>query len=956
MRKRIFPILVALSIAPLFADGVLGGDVDILLAKTTWSVKRGAAVDPALRAKQAWTDAAGLHVSLDASESSLRPWNWGVVECSDGLGTFRDGDVLELRADASAGTLLSADANLVVRGANGNRIWAERTDIRRGGAEYVFVFRLDSSKSANLGWGAPKEPFALHGIAFGFRREKGEARFLSLRRRGKAGLAEFQAQFIEEELKLDAKFPWSPPFGPASEVVIVPESPEPGEYTLSVGSFHGRFGDDFHDYRAMLAAGETTVVFKTEIGADRTPMVIKDGFMFKGRKIRAHRVVAKIPVTVAGELKLDVDTGNPIHVLRSEANERAVLVFLGRGAKTRRWEGSLVMADDSDAKAVRRELSFTTPAHGETRFTLPGMPRKGLWRVRFEVRAEDGSTAELETRFAQIDLHRATPQLPFGQFRIGVNYHQQIYSKEAQCLCNEALVAGGFKLARLGGPKWTDVNSQSAQFDWSETDRIVEDIERLGVASDRGIFALWDLRNAMKRNRMDDYYRFYERLSEHYGTRFDYYEIGNEWDLMSEDRFPLREAIDVQRRIYTALKRGNPSVRVMHNGWALENSDNPMITQKGFQESFMRETRGFSDVNPIHVHGSWWDFPKRMEKFFNVRRDCGVDVPWFANETALSNDGGESEVADCIWKKVVWCWAKGSTDFCWYNLRATGWNPKDGEMQYGLLTADFYPRYGYAAFAALTKLLNGAEFMREIISSGMPTLYVFRLTKSRGVAVVGWNDLSDESFEVGVKSDAKNIYKIDLYGNRNEIVRRSDDRDEWSMWTATVRPSALLLDGATAVETRVIGDPIVMKFPTLRIGVGVTTNRPPEMVLESYAQVHQYYEANPEMTHRLWKGRDDLSARAWLTKTARGVGVFVRVRDEYHAEGDGVRLFIEENDGRSQEIDLGLGRREGSETIYEREVPCCLRDLKINLIVLDADAEGLDGSMKYSRHPVGIRE
>lgn len=52
----------------------------------------------------------------------------------------------------------------------------------------------------------------------------------------------------------------------------------------------------------------------------------------------------------------------------------------------------------------------------------------------------------------------------------------------------------------------------------------------------------------------------------------------------------------------------------------------------------------------------------------------------------------------------------GSTDYIWYNLRATGWKPDDSEQNFGVITADYFPRPSYAAFAALSFACQGLDF------------------------------------------------------------------------------------------------------------------------------------------------------------------------------------------------------------------------------------------------------
>ncbi len=78
-------------------------------------------------------------------------------------------------------------------------------------------------------------------------------------------------------------------------------------------------------------------------------------------------------------------------------------------------------------------------------------------------------------------------------------------------------------------------------------------------------------------------------------------------------------------------------------------------------------------------------------------------------------------------------------------------------------------------------------------------------------------------------------------------------------------------------------------------------DRPPDVVLDRYAQVRNFAENDPSTEHLTWQGVDDLSASAWVGLTDDGLLLRVDVRDDRHVpptsrrrlwEGDSVQLGL----------------------------------------------------------------
>ena len=950
MVRVVLAISLSMQILSLWA-------ADFSSVTEPWAVSRGGSTNEAVRAKQAWTDREGLHVSLDQAQATMPNWNWGSVWTTGRVGAFADGDTIVLRAKYFPGTLLDADANVSLSDAKGRGdVRAPRQKIELVDGERRFTFKIDSKIGRKPGE-VREGPFALTSISFGFQRAKGEAVFTSVERVERADEVKrtLTAAF---PIDVDRTHPGANPFERADEIRVVLREKVEGEVELRLKRLEGPYyGKDVPPVKATAKDG--VAVFRTDLAP---------GWLYefwevrqRGRWLAPESANGYVAANAAEALSLEIDTGNRLHLVRTNLDERAVAVFRNLAGAALEWTGDLVAWDDSDRAPGRKRLALSIPAYGERRIALPKpMPRMGLWRVRYEATGADGSRAVHESRFAQIAHHRVEKKLPFGKFRFGPNYHMSSFGPNDRDLTTtlDALTAMCATFVRGGiCMDFGSVCRTDATPDWRASDRFLGLLEERGVGVESIIYTApaWARLEDRGGTTHDQRYvpckpglfrEFCRQLAERYGTRMDYYEIGNEWDLLRTNRLTVAEACAAQREGYEGLKAGNPNARVITCGWTVSSSEHSMVKQKGMQEEVLKT--GCFDVHPIHLHCPFYRYKEYLDDFFAMRKRLGVTKPWFANETALTSAYDETAVADCIWQKIVYSWAKGSTDYVWYNLIANGCNPKDSEGGYGLMSHDFHPRYGYAAFAALAATLKGFDFVREIAGKDVPPVYVFRGERGgeRQIVLVSWNDLTDKAFDVRFSSDAKSVETVDLYGNHEPHAG--------SVWRAPVRPSALVLNGATRVEAQVVGFSAKRTVVEIKVGRGDFASRGPDMFVGSKSQVFDIYQANPAEIHRMWRGPDDLSAEVWWEKTAVGVRARVAVTDDRFTEGDKVKLRYAEGEGPAHEVVVSGFRREGPQAVADVEIACKTDDLRVNVELAEDDGEGPDATLTYSHDPVRL--
>ncbi len=787
-----------------------------------------------------------------------------------------------------------------------------------------------------------------------------------------------------------ASFPGPRPVPGPKEIVVTTRGPVPPKGVVCVRFVNPATGERI----ARKAKWLPTTRIDVNLPYDTVYQIPRLEFWPGEKSFTADVTVVSVTgvweETAAEAVETDVDTGNPLHVVRV-GEPAPQIVLVNRATRATTVKGVWRVCDfHGEGFDVRTDLTLQP---GETRrIAIPGKLKKGLWRAFGELTADDGSRVRRELRFAVLDAHRITPRWAQGaHFRMGVNYHAGRFAKGDLIRTMDALAAAGVKLVRLGGFHFNSCQPSEGEFNWAKADRIMAEGEARGISFDAGIYSppKWamdpDIFERHRKNRkiwqaptrpglMRDYA---EAVARRYGTKIDYYELGNEWDLVPAEILPEADAIRLQKEAWEGLKKGCPAAKLMPNGWTSDMTfDRPGMNRAGFQERYMLATKGYYDIHPTHMHSSFPRYVQSIERLLEQRKRLELEqVPWFSNETALTTvNGQEEEAALHVWKKILFAWAMGSVDYIWYNLKATGWVASDPEQAYGLITADYYPRATYAALSGLIGTLQGLDFTR--IEARDRSRWVFGYSGSRdgfaGKAFAGWDASAPSSgCEVKVMTDAQKVYAVDLFGNRTPLACRADGR---FVWRLMAEPGALLCDGATTATLDAADLAAVPESPDAvkRIPVGAPEGRAPDFVLATAAFVHDLYEADPANVDRTWKGPADKSAKIWLAKSEAGVRVKAVVTDDVATPGDDVVLVLR-TAAQVCPVEISLakdarlvGTREtkGVETVYDLTLPAAAFGLKpaelahgiaVTLRVLEDDGKGPDGCLRLTEEGAPLR-
>ena len=503
-------------------------------------------------------------------------------------------------------------------------------------------------------------------------------------------------------------------------------------------------------------------------------------------------------VSAAEAFALDVETGDPLHVMAPGG--KAVALVSNQADKSLRLKGVLQLRDfwsNGCDIAVDREMKA-----GETaRIPLEVPDRMGIWRLSGAFQSE-GSSATSTVSFAVLEPRKVTPRRPREEFRFGVNCHMRMYSGKYRELCGRALTSIGAKLVRCDLFSTAEVCREEGKYLWWPHEAILNCLERYGLSVHAIIYecprwACWRAEPheyksycAMRPGVFESYCR---ELSARYGKRIDYFEIGNEWDMaFDETALPDEQAIAMQREGMRGLHAGYANSICVANGWASD----PYTTcrrRSGLQRKMIGENKDSFDVYAIHGHGFYDGYAAGIRQTLKFLKEKEVGKPWYSDETALSSaDGKEDEAARTVWKKIAFAWSHGSIDYIWYNLRGAGFNPKHEEHGYGLFTGDFHPRATAAAFSAMSGLLGGMRFAELLsdVDSRIVGKWKGRRHGRNVDVYVGW-DLSGKDakqFVIDVGACAAELY--DMMGNTKPATVENGKVE----WKLSAEPGAVIVE------------------------------------------------------------------------------------------------------------------------------------------------------------------
>ena len=502
-------------------------------------------------------------------------------------------------------------------------------------------------------------------------------------------------------------------------------------------------------------------------------------------------------------------TGNAIHVLKRGEESALRCSFTNTANRAGTFAISL------------RFKSFTGKTHDEN-FLLslqPGESRSvssawkpdvfGHWDVAATVSEQSEPQMQSRSRrsFAYLNPAGPTPGRAPG-FLFGVCTHSGRWSIVDQLREVEAASICGAKVVR-DSIEWGSIQPQRGVWNFEKMDFLVNAYEAVGIEH-QAMFAFtaqWAAtperqksRNWLDWNRsmpdLDAWREYVRTVADRYRGRIRFWEVWNEPDLIGFNQMSLEEYVQLQKATFEELSRHVPEAIVMTGGFATM-SDHPGKKSPTFHRDYLKLAKGAFSVHAYHEHGSFQQFAQLVdERFLPMRKETGTTVPWYSNETAIhSLNGAEHNQALTLFKKLLFAWSRGAIGYTWYDLRNDGFDPVEGEHNYGMLTNDFQPKPVYSVYNMLAGLFRDMKFIRQFDLG--TNLWAFEFSNGKELLIPAWDESSfGSSLTLVVKSDALAAATVDLMGNQ----KSQDILDGMTLLPISTTPETLRLTGATRAE------------------------------------------------------------------------------------------------------------------------------------------------------------
>ncbi len=493
-------------------------------------------------------------------------------------------------------------------------------------------------------------------------------------------------------------------------------------------------------------------------------------------------------------IDVDVETGDPIHVLAAGAKNVPALKLSSSAATPVDVEVECTARDYSDQKIVLKR-KFQIPANGTASWPLVEIPRKlGIWWIDYTIKGSPSSAGRKGQRsFCIMDPAGPTPLQTAGggkkvsavepgigeEFLFGMMVHTPRWARDIQELEVHATALCGAKLVRTG-TSWEGIQKDQQSWNWKGMDWLVDEYGKQGIEL-QYIFAYtpeWAAPAEKRGNRdwlvwnratpnLEAWGKYVEEVTKRYDRKIRFFEIWNEPDL-GFFRGTLEDYLSMMKIAYGNVKKVNPRLYVLTGGFATL-SYHPE-SKPDFQKNVIAQGQDFFDIHAIHEHSPFKLFQSTIDgPLVEVRKQLKSYKPLYCNETAITSLNGEKFQAETFVKKLAFSWARGSIGYTWYDLRNDGFNPGDPEHNYGMITNDFYPKAMYPAYNNAVRILRGKKFIRQMdIGSGA---WMFLFGDDKEKVLVHWVEADNAPNQNLV---AQNIIKgsttVDLMGNPEQII------------------------------------------------------------------------------------------------------------------------------------------------------------------------------------------
>lgn len=580
--------------------------------------------------------------------------------------------------------------------------------------------------------------------------------------------------------------------------VLVPEKCAAGEIVFSINGY-GKKPIVLRSRVKAAGNGEwQTLRFECKTPVDYPAGISQFRISFDGRNGNVQSLgLGKLEIQVGGLLH-SLLTGSSVNVLDLSRRKAAGLLFENRTSSPRKFTLEYRISDSFGKKHDSGKTTLEIPAGKTHRVMFRENAVSGVYHVDYRI-VENGQARAYRRRYAAMVPAGMTEEPWAKGFIFSICSHSLRYrfpeiekEIELMALCGAKHTRNGFS--------WPDIQPRKGVFNWDRADHFLNLLRKKNLELQTAFIwaPSWAVAEKDRNSRRKGlpcpdftaYREYVSALVRRFKGRIRFYEVWNEPDI-ADFRTSFDDYTQLQKIVYEEVKKIDPNAFVMAGGFGNINS-------LPLQEYVFTHAPDTCDIIAYHEHGPFAHYTGPINRVLKFWKKMGVRQPWFANETAVSSISvGENGQAETLFKKLIYSWAKGSVGYTWYNLRNKGFNPKSSEHNFGMVTADFYPKPVYVAYNALAACYRGAAFLSE--ETFRNDVYAFRFRKSGRTLYSIWNELNGQDRQLLVfRTNAERAEHIDLFGNTSPLKLYRNGMDHLLIAEAGNQPGTVRLDGVDA--------------------------------------------------------------------------------------------------------------------------------------------------------------
>lgn len=342
-----------------------------------------------------------------------------------------------------------------------------------------------------------------------------------------------------------------------------------------------------------------------------------------------------------------------------------------------------------------------------------------------------------------------------------------------------------------------------------------------------------------RKPKMEAWENYVRAMFAHYGTRVEYFEIWNEPDLTGFVDFPVEDYIELCRAARRIAREVNPEIKIASGGFATLNPAIWGAAHSRFHETVLQQAADTFDIHSYHEHGYFPHYQRMVDNYFlPLRKRCNITQPWLASETAIhSAQGTDRAQADCLFKKLLFTWARGGFSYTWYGLCNNGYDLNYSEDNFGIFDRFMNPKYIFGVYTALIRDYREAKFLRQISAENNPWLFAFQTPGQ--LLLANWNkDAADSLLLYAARGNGSTANKLDLEGNASKLPAANGV----ALFPVGASGATLAWSGATQIDE-------VFPVAEIQLPVAIFRNQSSDgvLLLRNPWQKRIHYEVAPRM-------------------------------------------------------------------------------------------------------------